>query len=51
MEGSILMLATFYFWFVSNHWFYFSLIGFVLSTWNCISVTFFLPESPRLLIE
>ena len=35
---------------MSDHWLYFSLIGFVLQIWNCISILF-LPESPRLLIE
>ena len=49
-EGAILLLATLYFWFVSRHWIYFTLIGFGLSTWNVIAIQF-VPESPRLLIE
>ena len=49
-EGTILLLGTFYFWFVSKDWFYFTLIGFGLSTWNVIAIRF-VPESPRLLIE
>mmetsp|Transcript_40669 Transcript_40669/g.53345 ORF Transcript_40669/g.53345 Transcript_40669/m.53345 type:complete len:141 (+) Transcript_40669:476-898(+) len=51
MEGSILLLATLYFWFISRHWIYFTLFGFALATWNVITCTFFVPESPRLLIE
>ena len=30
MEGSVLLLATIYFWFISTHWIYFSLFGFGL---------------------
>ena len=29
-EGSILFLGTLYFWFVSKHWIYFTMIGFIL---------------------
>ena len=46
----MLLLATIYFWFICKDWIYFSLIGFALSTWNCIAIQF-VPESPRLLIE
>ena len=50
LEGSVLLLATLYFWFVSKHWFYFSLIGFSFAIYSGVSA-FFVPESPRLLIE
>ena len=50
LEGLVLLLATLYFWFVSKHWTYFVLIGFVLQVFNVITIQF-LPESPRLLVE
>ena len=37
-EASQLFIATLYFWFVSKHWIYFTLIGFALSTWNVIAI-------------
>ena len=51
LESVVLPIGTLYFWFISNHWLYFTLFGFVLSTLNIISCYFFVPESPRLLIE
>ena len=50
LEGSVLLLGTLYFWFVSKDWIYFTMIGFAMQIWCCISILF-LPESPRLLIE
>lgn len=50
IEGSVLLLGTFYFWFVCKDWIYFTLVGFVAQIWSVIAIQF-LPESPRLLIE
>lgn len=44
------ILATIYFWKISTDWFYFVLIGYLLNVWSFAS-SFFLPESPRFLIE
>jgi len=50
LEGSILLIGTLYYWYISKHWMYYAMIGFALNTWCCIACLF-LPESPRLLIE
>ena len=50
VEGTCLLYGTVYFWFISKDWIYFTSIGFVFQTFNIITV-WFLPESPRLLIE
>ena len=50
VDGSNLLTGTIYFWFISKDWIYFTMIGFVLQTFNVIAV-WFLPESPRLMIE
>lgn len=49
-EGGIYLLATLYFWKVSKHWFWFSLVGYI---WNIISAVFmiWMPESPRYLVN
>ena len=46
METTIYIIATIYYWKISKHWIWFSLVGFV---WNIISatLTFWVPESPR----
>ena len=49
-EGSIYVLATFYFWQVSKNWLYFVAIGYGLSIYSAITV-WSLPESPRYLVE
>ena len=49
-ECLIYPLATIYFWKISTHWIYFCIIGYVLSFWSVVS-SFFLPESPRFLID
>ena len=49
-ECAIYPLATIYFWKISTHWIYFCFIGYLLSLWSFIS-SFFLPESPRFLID
>jgi MFS family permease len=49
-EGSILLIATVYFWVISKDWFWFVMIGFALQVFNFIAIQF-LPESPRLLVE
>ena len=50
LDSMQLFLATMYFWFISKHWFYFTIIGLVMQIYNCITILF-IPESPRLLIE
>lgn len=50
IEGSIYVLATFYFWQLSKNWLYFVAIGYVLSIYSAIAV-WSLPESPRYLVE
>ena len=50
VDGSNLLTGTIYFWFISKDWIYFTTIGFALQTFNVITI-WFLPESPRLLIE
>ena len=50
METTIYIIATIYYWKISKHWIWFSLVGFV---WNIISatLTFWVPESPRFLLS
>ena len=49
-ECLIYPLATIFFWKISTQWVYFCLIGYLLSFWALVS-SFFLPESPRFLID
>ena len=49
-ECLIYPLAVIYFWQISKNWIYFSVIGYVLQIWSFF-VSFFLPESPRWLID
>ena len=49
-EALIYVLGTLYFWKVSTHWIYFTLVGF---GWNIVSVIamIWIPESPRYLVS
>ena len=49
-EAMIYVLATLYFWKISQHWFPFTFIGYC---WNVISIVLqiWVPESPRWLIS
>ena len=49
-EAFISVFGTLYFWFVSKHWFYFGLIGWIFCVTNTI-LLFFMPESPAFLIN
>ena len=44
------LIATIYFRFISNDWFYLALFGYVLQIVS-VCVVWFLPESPKLLVE
>ena len=49
-EAAIYLFATIYFWKISNDWFNFALIGYVMGIVTAIGA-WFLPESPRYLVE
>ena len=46
VENSVVyILGTIYFWQISTNWFYFVLLGYIVSVVTCI-LAFFIPESP-----
>ena len=45
-----ILLATLYFRFVSTHWFWEGLFGYILQV-ICVLLVWFLPESPKFLVE
>lgn len=49
-EALIYVFATFYFWKISQHWFWYCFIGYI---WQILSVLllYFIPESPRYLVS
>lgn len=49
-EASIYVIAIIYFWLISKHWFYYTLVGYI---WQILTVLLvgFLPESPRFLVS
>ena len=49
-EALVYVVATFYFWKISIHWFW---LGFIGLLWQIISVVglFLMPESPRYLVS
>ena len=49
VEACTFLCGTLYFWVVSNNYFYYLLIGYVLQLWAFFA-SLCLPESPRLLI-
>ena len=50
VENSVVyILGTIYFWQISTNWFYFVLLGYIVSVVTCI-LAFFIPESPRFLL-
>lgn len=49
-EGLIYVLASLYFWQISNYWLYFVAIGYGFAIYSAIAA-WFLPESPHFLIE
>lgn len=49
-EALIYVLATTYFWKISKHWFYFVLVGLIYNV-SCIFLLYFIPESPRYLVN
>ena len=50
VENSVVyILGTIYFWQISTNWFYFDLLGYIVSVVTCI-LAFFIPESPRFLL-
>ena len=44
------LIATIYFRFISNHWFYLAAFGYFLQIIS-VSLVWFLPESPKILVE
>ena len=44
------LIATLYFRFVSDHWFYLAMFGYILQI-ICVGFVWFMPESPKLLVE
>lgn len=52
LEGSIYVVATFYFWKISTDWFFFVAIGYSVQLFSVFAFAFWkIPESPRYLLE
>ena len=49
-EGSIYVIASVYFWFLSKNWLYFVSVGYIFSLISACAI-WLLPESPSFLIE
>ena len=50
LNSSIYLVATLYFWWVNNDWFYFTAVGYLLQVISLLLICI-IPESPLVLIE